>query len=80
MQLGKRYDDYLPSETRAQYVERRQTQKLVAVRFYWPARNGTFAGQTTQEYKRFKKNRQIGQIKRIDTMFKDATKKGAGLR
>lgn len=85
MKTGKRYDDYLPGETRKQYVKRRKIRQCGTLVTYWPTcfvndgeirmTNGTFADPKTQEYKRVTKWPQVSDhIKKIDAMFKEIPK------
>lgn len=68
----KRFDDYLPGETREQYVKRRKHSSFSFSfsRLFW--NRGTLAAPGTQEYKRFEINPQYpGHISKIREIWDD---------
>lgn len=86
MKIAKRCDDYLPGETRKQYVKRRSVKQKGTLTVYWPTcfvdkggtismTNGTFAGPKTKEYRRLKEWPHVeGHIEKIDAMFEEKGK------
>jgi len=77
---AKKFDDYLPGETRKQYVKRRALGLRHLSGICWRFHKGTLAKPGTQEYKRFQNVLEIaehgeqypGHLKAIDKIYAKA--------